>query len=83
MPMLKYFNYICVLSSMISGLMLLTNAVAVDECASNPCMNGATCVDSDHSFTCTCQSRYTGMICDSKHVFVLRLMYYFLVSFFV
>ena len=47
----------------------LTNVVAVDECVSNPCQNGATCVDGVDSFTCTCKPRYIGVVCDSKHCF--------------
>jgi len=39
--------------------------VDVDECDSFPCMNGATCVDNVDSFTCNCQSGYTGDTCQT------------------
>ncbi|XP_078575910.1 uncharacterized protein LOC144861769 [Branchiostoma floridae x Branchiostoma japonicum] len=36
----------------------------IDECASSPCMNGATCVDGVNSFSCTCNRGYTGVYCE-------------------
>ncbi|XP_035668225.1 von Willebrand factor D and EGF domain-containing protein-like [Branchiostoma floridae] len=36
----------------------------VDECASNPCENGATCSDEVDGFTCTCDELHTGAVCD-------------------
>ena len=42
---------------MISG----TNCeIDIDECASDPCLNGGTCADSINSFSCTCQVGFTG-----------------------
>ena len=35
----------------------------VDDCASRPCMNGATCVDGVNSYTCTCPAGYIGTMC--------------------
>ncbi|XP_078573393.1 von Willebrand factor D and EGF domain-containing protein-like [Branchiostoma floridae x Branchiostoma japonicum] len=35
----------------------------VDECASNPCVNGA-CNDEVNGFTCTCDAMYMGPLCD-------------------
>ncbi|KAM6900418.1 cubilin [Xenentodon cancila] len=37
----------------------------IDECSSNPCQNGGTCVDSINGFTCTCTSQWTGPICQN------------------
>ncbi|XP_066299150.1 fibropellin-3-like [Branchiostoma lanceolatum] len=34
-----------------------------DECASNPCQNGATCQDAVNSYTCTCPPGYEGNTC--------------------
>ncbi|XP_020894485.1 uncharacterized protein LOC114574249 [Exaiptasia diaphana] len=39
-------------------------------CRSQPCMNGGTCVERCHSplekFTCECQNRYTGRVCEKR-----------------
>ena len=32
-----------------------TCAINVDECASDPCINGATCIDGVNDYTCRCQ----------------------------
>ena len=32
----------------------------IDECASDPCANGATCMDSLDMYECTCGDGYTG-----------------------
>lgn len=39
-------------------------AADVDECHSNPCLNGATCLDAVNSFTCLCLPSYTGELCE-------------------
>ena len=36
----------------------------VNECANNPCKNGAKCTNTRGSYTCTCDSRFTGKNCD-------------------
>ena len=37
----------------------------INECASNPCINGATCVDRVNSYTCACMNGYTGNTCET------------------
>ena len=44
-----YHDYLCVLD--------------IDECASNPCVNGATCVDQINGYNCTCPAGFTGPTC--------------------
>lgn len=36
----------------------------IDECQSNPCRNGGTCVDGLASFTCVCLPSYAGLYCE-------------------
>ena len=39
-------------------------SVDIDECASAPCENGATCVDGVNSYTCNCDLGYAGVKCE-------------------
>ncbi|RWS30691.1 Cubilin-like protein, partial [Leptotrombidium deliense] len=38
--------------------------VANDECKSNPCKNGATCIDLDNGFLCVCSVNWKGKTCE-------------------
>ena len=35
----------------------------IDECASNPCDNGAVCVDGINGYTCVCSAGFEGVQC--------------------
>lgn len=37
----------------------------IDDCASTPCENGATCEDGVNSYTCKCKDGYTGKNCET------------------
>lgn len=37
-----------------------------DTCASNPCQNGADCVDINWGYTCTCPGGYQGLNCETE-----------------
>lgn len=41
----------------------------VDECGSNPCQHGGTCIDEHLSYTCTCVDGYTGTVCETGEHF--------------
>ena len=41
------------------------DVVDIDECASSPCENGATCTDAVDSYTCHCVAGYTGTHCET------------------
>jgi hypothetical protein len=47
-------------------VILLILAAAVQECASSPCSNGATCVDGVNSFTCNCVPGFIGANCQTE-----------------
>ena len=38
--------------------------VDTDECAGDPCLHGATCVDAVNSYACDCAPRFTGENCE-------------------
>ncbi|NXK87177.1 FBLN7 protein, partial [Formicarius rufipectus] len=38
---------------------------SIDDCSSNPCANGGTCVDGDQSYTCLCPPGWSGPSCQS------------------
>ena len=42
---------------------ILFSQVDVDECASRPCYNGASCVDQPQGYTCECPPGFTGLQC--------------------
>jgi Notch-like protein len=39
----------------------------IDDCASSPCENGATCVDGVNEMNCTCAAGYTGAFCETGY----------------
>ena len=42
----------------------------VDNCQSVTCLNGATCMNSIHNFSCSCDLGYTGSLCQSGISFI-------------
>ena len=38
----------------------------INECVSNPCRNGATCVNLVNAYKCNCANGFTGTNCDRK-----------------
>uniref|UniRef100_A0A8C5UAW4 Versican core protein n=1 Tax=Malurus cyaneus samueli TaxID=2593467 RepID=A0A8C5UAW4_9PASS len=40
------------------------SAADIDECQSNPCRNGATCIDGLNTFSCLCLPSYIGALCE-------------------
>ena len=46
----------------------------INECASNPCENGGTCVDGINSYNCKCVAGYVGHNCDTGIFFIVMLL---------
>ncbi|XP_063960551.1 uncharacterized protein LOC129267997 isoform X2 [Lytechinus pictus] len=42
------------------------SCLEIDECASDPCQNGATCTDEINSYNCICAPGYNGTNCDTE-----------------
>ena len=54
--------------SILPFLELVSSTVDVNECSSDPCVNGATCDDHVASYSCQCVPGYEGINCQGKHV---------------
>ena len=49
----------------------------IDECQSEPCMNGATCIDEVNAFECHCAPGFEGDFCEmGKILYLLPNMLY-------
>ena len=48
----------------------------IAECDSNPCQNGATCVDGQLEYSCACVDGFTGMHCETGLIQTHGLMVY-------
>ena len=57
----KLGQFFCDCATDFTGLACETR---IDDCASNPCLNGATCQDGNEDFTCLCPANFTGKLCD-------------------
>ena len=49
---------------LVRGLCYRVDFSDIDECVSDPCSNGSTCVDGVNSYTCSCTTGYYGTQCD-------------------
>ena len=50
---------------------LLSFLSDIDECATNPCMNGGSCVDGIGSYSCSCPTGYEGDQCQIGKIYDL------------
>lgn len=54
--------------------------VDINECLSNPCVNGADCINTPGGYTCNCKDGWTGLNCANgqslgqfKNIFYLNI----------
>ena len=45
---------------------ILPSLIDIDECASDPCQNGGTCLDQINSYNCSCVAGYIGSDCETS-----------------
>ena len=48
-----------------------SQVIDIDECSSNPCENGGTCIDGDNLYMCDCPTGFNGGNCESKFSVIL------------
>ena len=61
-----YIYIICILLPQMNLFMkTVFHLTDTDECASNPCQNGATCNDAVNQYTCTCVAGWQDAECQS------------------
>uniref|UniRef100_A0A7N6A5E7 Delta-like protein n=1 Tax=Anabas testudineus TaxID=64144 RepID=A0A7N6A5E7_ANATE len=59
-------NFTCVCDPGFSGIYCHEN---INDCITNPCGNGGTCIDGVNSFQCFCPGGWEGLLCDHSELF--------------
>uniref|UniRef100_A0A8C6T5Y0 Delta-like protein n=1 Tax=Neogobius melanostomus TaxID=47308 RepID=A0A8C6T5Y0_9GOBI len=54
-------NFTCICDEGFSGIYCHEN---INDCVSNPCENGGTCIDGINAFQCVCPDGWEGRLCD-------------------
>ena len=49
----------------------LMYVIILDDCAAEPCLNGATCTDLTNAYVCQCAAGYSGANCETGEYFQL------------
>ncbi|XP_051896510.1 EGF-like repeat and discoidin I-like domain-containing protein 3 isoform X4 [Pristis pectinata] len=65
-----FSEYICKCPTGFQGVHCQTN---INDCASQPCKNGGSCVDLDADYSCNCPSPYIGRACQHTCVSALGM----------
>ena len=50
----------------------------IDDCKSDPCLNGGTCKDGINSFSCQCAEGFDGSTCENSMYIFHQHLYTFL-----
>lgn len=57
--------------------------IEIDECASNPCLNGGTCFNRINEYTCKCKEGCSGVNCVLGNVWHFNDMHCIAMKFFI
>lgn len=60
--------------SFIHLVLCLSSFTDINDCESNPCKNGGTCIDGVNSYKCICSDGWEGAFCETSESVVLALM---------
>lgn len=75
-----FISWVNPLSTLFTHIIIFICFLDIDECHTNPCRNGGTCIDGLNSFTCVCLPSYAGALCEQgKVIFTVsyKLFIYF------
>ena len=67
-----YLNLCCYKTRRDTLVCPLMLSADIDECASNPCVNGE-CTDGENSWECTCVVGYSGYSCEGMQFVLVAL----------
>lgn len=60
----------------IMSTIFLCCKIDIDECASNPCLNNATCLDMVNSYACNCPFDWAGTHCEIGNNITICITHY-------
>ena len=58
------YGLVHMFSALIRKLLFRFISLDVDECQTNPCLNGASCTNKHGDYECTCPAGFTGKNCE-------------------
>ena len=61
---ITYFSVLIILGDYSLSFNLFT--IDINECSSNPCLNGGSCTDQVNGYVCSCQPGYAGANCETS-----------------
>ena len=59
-------------TSEVGHLLIIVFITDINECSSNPCLNGGSCTDQVNGYACKCQPGYAGRQCQTSKKYFKR-----------